>query len=112
MRNAYRVKARLKGCGGYTSAMRPSWLGNPYPVSEYGLEESLNLYRKYFYERLSKDVEFYDRFMGLLEQTPVYFGCTCPLDQPCHTDTLVAALRLLDGVPLDWLKSKTRPVKV
>jgi hypothetical protein len=87
---AYRVKARMKGCGGYTSAMRPGWLGNPYPLGVYIIEQSLANYRGYLWNKIQNDKQFYLRFKKLKGQ---YIGCTCSLDQPCHVDIILEVLR-------------------
>ena len=86
---AQRVKARQKGVTGYVNAMRPGWLRNPFPLSEYSPEESLRKYKEYLLNKLKNDKDFFDRFVKLKGRT---IGCTCKLESPCHVDIIIDVL--------------------
>ena len=92
MKRAFRVKARMKGCGGYVNCMRPTLLQNPYPVEEFGLLKSLELFTEHLrYETRNKYTKIYKKLEKLAvegEKSPVYLGCTCAHDHACHTDIL------------------------
>ena len=60
------------------SIARPSKWGNPYPVSYYGRELSLQLFRRYAEESTRR---------GLIESRPgVNVACFCGPGQACHGD--------------------------
>lgn len=72
-----------------TPVGRPGWIGNPYPESEYGRDECIELFRADFLERLDSDPEFRDRVEDLRGET---LGCYCR-PKPCHGDVILAYLR-------------------
>jgi len=69
--------------------------GNPYPVGhqegQYSREESIELFKKYFEEKLLSDPAFRNGLLGL---KGLRLGCHCkPLD--CHGDVIANYLNLL-----------------
>lgn len=55
----------------------------PYPTGNYGLAESLRLYREYIQAQLED---------GRLDLSPLHYSnlaCTCPKGEPCHGDVLL-----------------------
>jgi hypothetical protein len=90
----FRVKARMKGCGGYTNAMRPTIFGNPFSLDKYDLEDSLqNYYTDLWLRNMDGDLDLHLAIQDLLEQEYVYLGCTCQLNKPCHVDILIKFIK-------------------
>lgn len=73
---------------GRTSAGRDKDFGNPYTVADYGRDECIELYRKYFYARLLSDPGFRERVEALRDKT---LGCHCK-PKTCHGDIIVGYL--------------------
>jgi len=87
-----RVKARQKGVTGYINCMRGTWLGNPFPLNKYSLEESLALYQEYLLWRIASDLTFREYLRGLRKASiwkDITLGCTCNLHSECHVDILI-----------------------
>lgn len=63
--------------------------GNPYPVAKFG-KRALELYRKYFKERIAGDPTFKGEIEELRGKR---LGCFCK-PKPCHGDVIV---EYLDG---------------
>lgn len=68
---------------------RPSKWGNPFKVSEYGLEQCLKLYRNWLTQKLNENPNFLEPLRGK------DLVCFCPLDKPCHIDIII---EFLEGV--------------
>lgn len=67
---------------------RGSPFGNPYHVKVYGRAGCIELYARWFYQRLRNDVTFVEQVESLRGKT---LGCYCkPLD--CHGDIIVEFL--------------------
>lgn len=66
---------------------RPTKWGNPFSLKDYSLKESLVHYRTWLRQCLRNNVNF----LGPLRGKDL--ACWCPLDQPCHADILLGALR-------------------
>jgi hypothetical protein len=66
---------------------RPTKWGNPYPVSQYGLKRSLELYRAWLEGNLLREPRFLEPLRGK------DLACWCPLDKPCHADVLLEFLK-------------------
>ena len=62
---------------------RPTKWGNPFKVSEYGLDECLKLYSVWLVKQLYKNPKFLDPLRGK------DLVCFCNLDEPCHADILL-----------------------
>lgn len=62
---------------------RPSKWGNPFKVSEHGLDKALFLYNMWLGHQLSKNPDFLEPLRGK------DLVCFCPLDQRCHADLLL-----------------------
>lgn len=99
---------------GAVGVSRPSRWGNPFPVADYGLDLSLDLFRdairgNWNPSRLNQDAsdEYWDKayrrnheWRKRLGGNPIELAraelrgktlmCFCPLDQPCHADVLLA----------------------
>lgn len=96
------------------SVARPSRWGNPFPVSEYGLDLSLQLFSdamrgtwnpsrldqnetdEYWHTAYNRSHEWRKRLGSYLPADQARFElrgknlmCFCPLDQPCHADVLL-----------------------
>ncbi len=87
-----RVKARTKMVKGYISCMRGTWLGNPFPLTKYTLEESLYFYKAYLVWRVGVDIKFQDYLYEIGRKAikeDIRFGCTCNPDAKCHVDILI-----------------------
>jgi len=65
---------------------RPSRWGNPFIVSDWGLEKCLELYRAWLEMKLIDDPDFLEPLRGK------DLVCFCPLDQPCHADIIMEML--------------------
>jgi hypothetical protein len=81
------------------SVARPTPLGNPVPLSEYGREESIARYREWFEREVRRPGKVRDRFETLLDAArngPVTLLCWCrTVDQSeplCHADVVAGAL--------------------
>ena len=88
----YRVKARQKGVTGYINCLRGTWLGNPFPLSKYTLNNSLLLYKEYLKWRITNDEVFREYLKGLYEKgktDKISLGCTCNIQDSCHVDILI-----------------------
>ncbi|GAB3676905.1 DUF4326 domain-containing protein [Halopiger thermotolerans] len=74
------------------------WLGNPYPVDEFGREQAIAMYTHAVLLRCEQDVEFRDA-LGELQGEGTVLGCWCRRldddDPACHCDVLV---RVIDDV--------------
>jgi hypothetical protein len=70
----------------YVGRGKGSKWGNPFKVSEYGLEKCLELYEKYLEERLVREPTFLDPLIGK------DLVCFCKLDEPCHADVIIKKL--------------------
>ena len=66
---------------------RPSKYGNPFKVSEYGLEKCLRLYREWLTSKLKEDPKFLELLRGK------DLVCYCRLDQKCHADIIMELLK-------------------
>lgn len=68
------------------------WLGNPFTVEEYEREESIEMFRKAFFNKLNRDEEFREAVAELHGQT---LGCWCQrLDEgspACHAEIIAKA---------------------
>ena len=88
----YRVKARQKGVTGYINCLRGTWLGNPFPLNKYTLNNSLLLYKEYLKWRITNDEVFREYLKGLYEKAKnerISLGCTCNIQDSCHVDILI-----------------------
>jgi len=65
---------------------RPSKWGNPFKVSECGLEKSLELYEKWLEKKLKEDPSFLEPLRGK------DLVCFCSLSSPCHGDVIIKKL--------------------
>lgn len=74
------------------------WLGNPYPVDEFGREQSIAMYTHAVLTKCERDPTFRDA-LGDLQGEGIVLGCWCRRlgedGPPCHCDVLV---RLIDDV--------------
>lgn len=70
-----------------TDVLKTGWLGNPYPVSEHGLEESLKKFKEDFVEKAENDTTFRN---ALLKLEGKKLACYCKGDNPtpCHGDII------------------------
>ena len=68
---------------GRGTGRRGRW-GNPFPEKEYGLDEAIRLHREW----ILADPERVAEVRRELKAKPL--ACWCPLDRPCHADTLIA----------------------
>ncbi len=67
-----------------TDPTETGWLGNPFMLSEFSREESIEKFKEAFYEKLENDDEFKHAVKSIKGQT---LGCFCkPLD--CHGDVI------------------------
>ena len=62
---------------------RPTKWGNPFPLSNYTLEESLKRYRSWLENKLKENPHFLDE----LKNKDIC--CWCTLDQKCHGDIIL-----------------------
>jgi len=69
---------------------RPSPWGNPFKVSDFGLDQCLIKYEAWLTEKLASDPHFLDPLRGK------DLVCFCPLNQSCHADII---MRFLNEVP-------------
>ena len=67
---------------------RPSRWGNPFKVSEYGLEKCLELYTEWLAKKFLDNPEFLEPLRGK------DLVCFCKLDQPCHADIIIEILEI------------------
>ena len=82
-----RVKARTKGVTGYKLVTRATKWGNPFSIADYGRERCLKMYELW----LREDPNGQQIAEAAKAELRGYdLGCTCPLDQPCHADILIA----------------------
>lgn len=65
---------------------RPSEYSNPFPLSQHGLERSLQLYRRYLQIKLQQNPDYLEPLRGKL------LACWCPLTSPCHVDCILEEL--------------------
>lgn len=63
---------------------RPSRFGNPFPVKEYGVARSIEL----FGIHLSENPQLVGNAIKELRGRPL--GCYCKLEQPCHANYLIS----------------------
>lgn len=77
-----RKKGWRKPAGAVVVA-RPTRWGNPYKISEYGREEAIARHR----QDVLSDPEMIEAIRR--ELAGRVLACWCPLDQPCHADTLI-----------------------
>jgi len=71
------------------------YFGNPFRLKHEGERaEILELYRKYFYNRLDTDPEFKSRILGLKDKV---LGCFCK-PKLCHGDVIVEWLKEQNNV--------------
>ena len=71
------------------------YFGNPFHLNNEGERtEVLELYRKYFYNRLATDPEFKSRILGLKDKI---LGCFCK-PKLCHGDVIVEWLKEQNNV--------------
>lgn len=84
--NIYKDKNAIYGGRGKRGTIPPyptyGWLGNPFPVEDFGLEMCLHLYEAYFLKRVEVDENFRLAVIGLKGKT---VGCFCK-PKPCHLD--------------------------
>lgn len=66
---------------------RGSKWGNPYKVGEYTLEESLRLHKAHLAESITTGTLDIKELLGYDN-----LACFCPLNSPCHADTLIKVL--------------------
>lgn len=71
-----------------TEIGKPGWLGNPYPVSDYSREESIQNYREDFLARIHQDEQFREAVEDLRGLT---LACWCA-PKPCHGDVILEYL--------------------
>ena len=64
---------------------KDGYFGNPFPLLK-GEERgsTLDNYKKYFFERIEKDIEFKEKILSLRGKT---LGCFCK-PKPCHGDII------------------------
>ncbi len=65
---------------------RPSKWGNPFKVSEHGLNKCLDLYAAWLGQQIRKDPTFLHPLKGK------DLVCFCPLTQDCHADIIINLL--------------------
>lgn len=65
------------------SVTRPGRYGNPYPLSEYSMEDSLRLCREYFEARLKEDPDFFEPARNK------NVACFCKVSDACHGDIVL-----------------------
>ena len=65
---------------------RNSKWGNPFPLSNYTLEESLRRYREWLENKLKNNPSFLDELKGK------DICCWCRIDRPCHGDIILEFL--------------------
>jgi hypothetical protein len=82
------------------SVARPTPLGNPFPLSAYGRQDSIARYREWFEREIRRPGKVRDRFETLLDAArsgPVTLLCWCrTVDQsepPCHADVIAEAMK-------------------
>jgi Domain of unknown function (DUF4326) len=77
-------KRTYRGSGVYIG--RPSLLGNPYSVRQYGRQEAIRLYRLWLWARIKEQGEVYaelKRLAELAKQGDLTLICWCA-PEPCH----------------------------
>jgi hypothetical protein len=62
---------------------RPTRWGNPYPVGQHGRTQALQLHREWITNQPDMIIA------ARRDLTGKDLACWCPLDQPCHADTLL-----------------------
>jgi len=65
---------------------RPSKYGNPFPLGNYTVEESLRRYRGWLENKLKNNPSFLDELKGK------DICCWCRIDKPCHGDIILEYL--------------------
>ena len=69
---------------------RPSKWGNPFKVAEFGVQQSLKLFRLHLQEKLRQQPDFLEPLRGK------DLVCFCKLTDPCHADIISEFLTLAD----------------
>lgn len=65
------------------------WLGNPYTLESYGREESIELFRRDFENRLERDEEFREAVEDLAGEVLACWCQTLDSDKPsCHGEVI------------------------
>lgn len=96
--NRHHFKGKSKP-EGWLNIGRPHPLGNPYPLTQFSREDSLNLYRSHLGEIIDKrHGKEWDALLQLVEKhkrgEPITLVCSCkPKD--CHGDILVEVIQRL-----------------
>ncbi|MFX1476918.1 MAG: DUF4326 domain-containing protein [Promethearchaeota archaeon] len=67
---------------------RLSRWGNPFDLTHFDLETSLELYRSWLEDELKSNPAFLDPLIGF------DLGCYCPLSSKCHADILLEFLEI------------------
>ncbi len=64
---------------------RPSLFGNPFSLARYGRKDCIEMYRRYFYDRINRNPEFLEAVLALKGKK---LGCFCK-PKACHGDVIV-----------------------
>lgn len=80
---------------------KDGFFGNPYNGPS--REENIKNFKKYFYDRLQKDVNFKYKVLSLKDKT---LGCFCK-PKPCHGDIIVDYIKSVNPIKLAVVGSRT-----
>jgi len=90
-------KRTYRGSGVYIG--RPSLLGNPYSVREYGRQEAIRLYRRWLWDRILEQGEVYGDLKRLAVMAergdPTLISWCAP--EPCHGDMVRRSVEWLNS---------------
>jgi len=70
---------------------RPTKYGNPFKVSDYGLDQCIVLYKEWLAAKLAEDPNFLEPLRGK------DLVCFCSLSSPCHGDILIEYVKKIYG---------------
>jgi alkylated DNA repair dioxygenase AlkB len=90
-------KRTYRGSGVYIG--RPSLLGNPYSVREYGRQEAISLYRRWLWDRILEQGVVYaelKRLAELAKRGDLTLICWCA-PEPCHGEVVRKAIEWLNS---------------
>ena len=88
------VENRYRYDGEGVNIMRPSLLGNPYRVSDYGRGNTIELYREWLRREWVKNGEVrreLERLVELAKRGDLVLVCCCK-PKPCHGDVIKDAI--------------------
>ena len=86
-----RIFIKERGGGKHVFHYKDSEWCNPFKLTEYSLEESLEKYENYLCRKLDDDPDALERFRHLSFASEI--GCFCDPSQKCHRDVILKILR-------------------